>query len=71
MINEYKVQKVSQNDVARATQVLNERGADGWRVIYITPYSQDLIVVMTRRKKEEEKKTPAKRKRGRPKQKTE
>jgi hypothetical protein len=67
---EYKVQKVSQNDIKRATDVLCERGAEGWRVIYITPYSQDLIVVMSRRKEEKAKETPKKRKPGRPKKKT-
>ena len=48
MSYDYKVQKVSQNDVDKATRVLSDRGAEGWRVIYVTPFSQDLIVILER-----------------------
>lgn len=68
MMYTYKVQKVSQNDVARATSILADRGAEGWRVLYITPYSQDLIVVLEKETANKPaKEEPPKRGPGRPK----
>lgn len=65
---EYLVQKVSQNDVSRASEVLSERGAEGWKVVYVTPFSQDLVVVFEREERPSAN-PPAPKKRTAPKKK--